>query len=77
MRNKLEDVNNIAFAFLERLSDESLSDKEMEKVIKVSRIGLKGCEILVKSAAVSLGAAKFKETRSISSINEEIPDILK
>ena len=56
MKNKLNDLNNHLFAQMERLSDEGLSDDELEKEIKRSRAIVAVSDKIIRSANATLTA---------------------
>lgn len=59
MKNKLTDLNNHLFAQLERLGDESLKPDEIDREVKRAAAIVEVSEQLIRSATVSLGAAKL------------------
>lgn len=59
MKNKLADLNNHLFAQLERLGDESLSGDELAKEVTRSEAIVQVSEQLIRSANVTLNAAKL------------------
>jgi hypothetical protein len=59
MKNKIVDLNNHLFAQLERLSDETLSPEQLDREVKRTDAIVAVADQLVRSAAVSLGAAKL------------------
>ncbi len=59
MKNKLTDLNNHLFAQIERLSDEDLSDVNLEKEIKRADAVVKVADKIICSADTALRAAKI------------------
>lgn len=59
MKNKLTDLNNHLFAQIERLSDESISQSEIEKEAARAEAIVSVSEQIIKNADLSLKAAKF------------------
>lgn len=59
MKNKLADLNNHLFAQLERLGDEDLTTEKLALEVRRAEAIVAVSEQLVRSAAVSLGAAKL------------------
>lgn len=58
-RNKITDLNNHLFAQLERLGDEELTTEELETEIKRAKAISSISGELIKSAKVTLEAAKL------------------
>ena len=59
MRNKIVDLNNHLFAQLERLGDETLTAEQLALEVRRTEAIVTVSEQLVRSAMVSLGAAKL------------------
>lgn len=59
MKNKLVDLNNHLFAQLERLSDESLTDEQIEKEVKRTGAIVDVSEQIVRNADLALKAVKL------------------
>lgn len=59
MTNKLSDLNEHLFAQLERLDDETLTKEQIEHECKRTEAIVAVSEQLIRSANVSLGAAKL------------------
>lgn len=60
MKNQLIDLNNHLFAQIERLSDESLSDKEIQKEIQRSKAVATVSKQIVDNARLALDAQRFR-----------------
>lgn len=60
MKNKMIDLNNHLFAQLERLSDENLTDEELEREAKRARAIKEISSDVIKLAEVSLSAMRYK-----------------
>lgn len=60
MRNKLTDLNDHLFAQLERLSDEDLSDEQLEKEIERSKAVTDISKSIISNASLRLDAMKLK-----------------
>lgn len=59
MKDKITDLNRHLFAQLERLGDESLKPEEIEREVKRASAIVEVSEQIIRSATVSLGAAKL------------------
>lgn len=59
MKNRLSDLNNHLFAQLERLGEEDLTPEQLALELKRTEAIVSVSETLVRSAMVSLGAAKI------------------
>lgn len=59
MKNKIVDLNNHLFAQLERLSDEDLTEAQLDKEVKRTEAIVAVAEQLVRSATVTLKAAEL------------------
>jgi len=59
MKNKLLDLNNHLFAQLERLSEEDITDEELDREVKRTDAIVNVAEQVVEVAHVALGAAKL------------------
>lgn len=57
MKNKLVDLNNHLFAQLERLSEEGLSDEQIEQEVKRAAAIVDVSEQIVRNADLALKAA--------------------
>jgi hypothetical protein len=60
MNNKLTDLNNHLFAELERLSDEELTNEELEKEIERAKAITVVSNQIIQNGALALKAEKFK-----------------
>lgn len=60
IKNTLLDLNNHLFEQLERLNDESLNDKELEKEMKRAKAMTQIASSIVHNASVALDAEKLK-----------------
>ncbi len=59
MKNTLSDLNNYLFEQLERLTDDSLSDEELEKEIKRSKAVTDVAGVIIDNGALALRAARY------------------
>jgi hypothetical protein len=59
MKNRLSDLNDHLFAQIERLSDESLTEEQIEKEATRSAAVVAVADQIVKNASVQLKAAKM------------------
>lgn len=59
MKNRLTDLNDILFAQLERLSDETLSPEAIEQEIKRTQSVVQVADRIVDNARLQLDAAKL------------------
>lgn len=60
MKNKLTDLNNHLFAELERLSDEDMTDDQLDKELKRAEAIGKISTQVINNGHLALNAAKFK-----------------
>ncbi|MDD5292866.1 MAG: hypothetical protein PHW40_00975 [Candidatus Izemoplasmatales bacterium] len=61
MRNKLTDLNNHLFMALERLNDEELDEKELEKEIKRSRAVASVAQAVIANGTLILNAKRHAD----------------
>lgn len=61
MKNTLVDLNNILFEQLERLSDDSLSDEEMEMQLKRTDQIVKVSEKIISNGELAFKAIQHKD----------------
>ena len=61
MRNKLVDLNNHLFAALERLNDEDLDEKDLEKEIKRSRALASVGQAIIANGTLILNAQRHAD----------------
>lgn len=59
MKNKLSDLNNYLFESLERINDDSLTDKQLEKELAKANTTATIALAIVKNADTTLKGAKF------------------
>lgn len=59
MRNTLEDLNNYLFEQIERLQDEELTEKDLEKEIKKNKAIVQASNQIVNVARLRLDGLKF------------------
>lgn len=60
MKNKLTDLNNHLFAELERLSDEDITDDQLERELKRAKAVAAISAQVISNAQLALGATKLK-----------------
>lgn len=60
MNNKLTDLNNHLFAEIERLSDEDLSNEELQKEIDRAKAITAISSQIIQNGALALKAEQFK-----------------
>lgn len=65
MKNKLTDLNDHLFAQIERLSDESLSDQEIDREVKRGTAIVAAADQIIRSAVVQVQAAKTASDHGI------------
>lgn len=63
MQNTLGDLNNHLFAQLERLTDEDLTEEQLEKEINRSREVTRLASQIINNGALVLKAAQFNDDR--------------
>ncbi|MEN6306063.1 MAG: hypothetical protein ABFD96_25280 [Armatimonadia bacterium] len=59
MKNKLSDLNDHLFSQIERLSDESLSQEDIEREVKRAEAVVRVADCIVSNANVQLKAAQL------------------
>lgn len=59
MKNKLTDLNDHLFAQLERLSDETLSQEEIDREVKRAEAVVRVADCIVSNASVQLKAVQI------------------
>lgn len=74
MKNKLGDLDNHLFAQLERLSDEDLTDEEIEIEVKRAEAIVDVADMIIGNAKLKLDAAKLYATHG-PQIKEMLPQI--
>ena len=67
MKNKLTDLNNHLFAQLERISDENISDEELDREIKRGRAIDGVAKNIINNASVQLQAARLMAAGDVGS----------
>lgn len=72
MKNKLSDLNNHLFECLERLTDDSIDEQELEKEIKRSDAVTKIAKTIIDNGALALSAKKHLDEYGIDN-NIELP----
>lgn len=74
MRNKITDLNNHLFAQLERLSEEDLTDEQLNKEIARSKAMTSVADSLIESAKVTVDAMKImqRDGADVSKIGQGI-----
>lgn len=73
-KNKLTDLNDHLFAEMERLSDEDLSQEELEKEIKRSKAVADVAEKIISNAQLALQAEKYMF--EVGSDRAKVPEML-
>lgn len=78
MKNTLTDLNNYLFEALERLTDDSLSEEEMQKEITRSQAVTSVAETIIHNGELSLKAIRHAEEYGIgvSSGTRKLPPML-
>ena len=61
MKNTLSDLNNILFEQLERLSDDALTDEELEKQLKKTDQIVKVSEKIIANSELAFKAIQHKD----------------
>lgn len=74
MKNKMTDLNDHLFMQIERLGDEDLSKKELEKEIDRSKAICEVAGKIIANGALVLSANKFMDNRKNPSI--QLPTML-
>lgn len=74
MKNKLNDLNNHLFAELERLSDEELTQEELEKEISRADAITSVAEQIISNADTVLRAVKMQN--EYGAVSVEVPKML-
>ena len=59
MKNKLLDLNNYLFEQLERINDDSLTDEQLERQIKIAEVVNKTAENIIKNNDTALKAVSI------------------
>lgn len=67
MKNKLTDLNNHLFAQLERISDETLSNEELDREIKRGKAIDGVAKNIINNASVQLQAARLMAAGDVGS----------
>ena len=78
MRNKLTDLNNYLFETLERITDDGLSDEELEREIRRSEAVTTVAKTIISNGDLALRALKHAEEFGIGgeAIREALPPML-
>lgn len=78
MKNTLTDLNNYLFETLERLTDDALTEEEMEKEITRSKAVTSVAETIIHNGELALKAIKHAEEYGIGSDkkNRQLPAML-
>lgn len=74
MRNHLTDLNDHLFAEMERLSDEDLTDEQIEREIKRAKAVTSVAQAIVANGNLALRAAEFSD--SALSADTTVPAML-
>ncbi len=75
MKNKITDLNNHLFAQLERLGEEKISEKNLEKEIDRSKAIVQISSQLIKSASLQLKAAEIMHQSKTMNVPEEFKSL--
>ncbi|MGM4885322.1 hypothetical protein AB8A20_08090 [Tardiphaga sp. 604_B6_N1_1] len=65
MKNRLSDLNDHLFAQIERLSDEALTDEQMEREVRRGTAIVAAADQIIRSAVVQVQAAKTASDHGI------------
>ena len=78
MKNTLTDLNNYLFETLERLTDDSLTEEEMQKEITRSQAVTSVAETIIHNGELSLKAIRHTEEYGIGggNGNRKLPPML-
>lgn len=78
MNNNLTALNNYLFETLERLTDDTLSEEEMQREITRSQAVTSVAETIIHNGELSLKALKHAEEYNIGSVgqNRKLPPML-
>lgn len=78
MKNTLTDLNNYLFETLERLTDDSLTEEEMQKEITRSQAVTSVAETIIHNGELSLKAIRHAEEYGIGGENgnRKLPPML-
>ena len=71
MNNKLTALNNYIFETLERMTDDSLSDEEMQREITRSQAVTSVAETIIHNGELSLKALKHAEEYNIGNAGKD------
>lgn len=80
MKNKLLDLNNYLFEQLERINDDSLTEEQLERQIKIAEVVNKTAENIIKNNDTALKAVSIaseygyivpNQIRSVLGIEQE------
>ena len=74
MKNKLLDLNNHLFAQIERLGEEDIKDKQLEKEIERTKAVTSVAKEIISNARLALDA-QIKVGEAIA--HKELPEMLK
>lgn len=75
MKNSLSDLNNHLFAQLERLSNEDLTEFDLEEEIKRARVVSLVGETIINNAKLIYETSKSLENKELN--KDKIPDVLR
>lgn len=70
MKNTLSDLNNYLFESIERLTDDELSDEELDKEIKRSEAVQKVAKTIIDNGALALQAQKHFDDYGMETVVE-------
>ena len=76
MKNTLTDLNNYLFETLERLTDDSMSQEELQKELARSQAITNIAETVIKNGELALKTMKILNEYGIDTDNAPIPPML-
>ena len=75
MKNNFTDLNDYLFEQLERLNDDSLTQEELDRELKISKQVVNVSQTIINNADLLLKANKYYE--SIGCTNNEVAPLLR
>ena len=76
MKNTLTDLNNYLFETLEKLTDDDMSEEEMEKEVSRSRAVTAVATTIIKNGELALKTVKHLNEYGIETPKESLPPML-